>query len=147
MLMFTTLIVFCIFYCIVCATTIVASLTMSSQRATVESDLQQQGIKITGRLAGQVSSTISFTYLPFTYEYAGKTYKHRQWVSKHYADALHAETAVDVLSLPDKPEIAMLANISPDHWESRILKRRARTASILLCLVFPFLILLFTINH
>lgn len=145
--MLTTLIVFCILYCILCAAAVISSLTMSSQRATVENDLQQQGVRITGRLAGQVSPTISFTYLPFTYEYAGKTYKHRQWVSKQYADALHAETSVDVLSLPDKPEIAMLANISPDHWESRILKRRARTASILFCIVIPFLILLFTINR
>jgi hypothetical protein len=145
--MITTLIVFSMIYLIFCGIALVSSLTTSSQRATVENHLHQQGIRITGRVTGRVSPNISFTYLPFTYEYAGKTYKHRQWVSKHYANTFLAETSVDVLSLSDKPEIAMLANIAPDYWESRILKRRARTAAILLCLIIPFLILLFAINH
>jgi uncharacterized membrane protein YraQ (UPF0718 family) len=145
--MLTTLIVFCILYAILCAIAVGASLTMSSQRATVENDLQKQGIRSTGRFAGQVSPTLSFTYLPFAYEYEGKTYKHRQWVSKHYGEAFLAGTSADVLFLPDKPEIAMLANISPDYWESQILKRHARTASILFCIVIPFLILLLMINR
>lgn len=145
--MFTTLIIFCILYALFCAITIVSSLTTSRQRAIVENDLLQQGIRVTGQLTGRVSPTISFTYLPFIYEYAGKTYKQRQWISKNYANTFLVETPVDVLSLPEKTEIAMLANISPDHWESQILKRRARTASLLFGIVIPFLILFLAINR
>lgn len=145
--MFTALLAFCLFYTLLCVVAIVSLFTMSSRRATNENDLQHRGIRITGWLAGQISPNLSATSLPFTYEYAGKTYKQRQWVSKQYVDAFHTETAVDILSLPERPEIAMLANISPDHWESRILKRRARIAFMLFGIVFLFSIPLLTINR
>ncbi|HET8840721.1 MAG TPA: hypothetical protein VFN35_04600 [Ktedonobacteraceae bacterium] len=145
--MFTALLIFCLFYTLLCVFAIVYLLTMISRRATTENDLQHRGVRITGWLSTQISPNLSATSLPFTYEYAGKTYKQRQWVSKQYADVFHAETAVDILSLPERPEIAMLANMSPDHWESRILKRRARTAFMLFGIVFLLSILLLAINR
>lgn len=145
--MLTTLIVFCLLYTLLCAVAMVSSFATSSRRATAENELQQQGIRISGRLAGQVSPRIAVTSLPFTYEYAGKMYRQRQWVSWQYAEVFRAETAVTLLSLPEKPERAMLAHISPDHWESQILKRWTRSALILFCLGVLFSILLLTISR
>lgn len=145
--MLTTLLIFCALYAVGCVIFIVSSWTMSRQKASTESDLQQHGIKVTGQLDGQISPNLSFTYLPFTYEYAGKTYKQRQWVNKHSVNVFLDKNSIDILLLPAKPGISMLANISPDHQESRVLKKRARTALILLCIVLPLLVLLLVINH
>ena len=145
--MLTTLLIFCALYTVGCVLVIVSSWTMSRQKASVESELQQHGTKVTGQLDGHISPNLSFTYLPFTYEYAGKTYKQRQWVSKHSAKVFLDTTSIDILLLPDTPEISMLANISPDHQESRVLKKRTRTALILLCLVLPLLVLVWAINY
>jgi hypothetical protein len=145
--MLTTLLIFGALYAVACVFVIVSSWTMSRQKASAESNLQQHGTTVTGQLDGRISPNLSFTYLPFTYDYAGKTYKQRQWVSKHSAKVFLETPSIDILLLPDKPEIAMLANISSDHQESRVLKKRARTAFILLCLVLPLLVLLLAINH
>ena len=145
--MLIPLLIFCALYAVACVFVIASSWTMSRKIASLESDLQHHGTTVTGQLDGHTSANLSFTYLPFTYDYAGKTYKQRQWVSKHSARVFLDATSIEILLLPDKPEIAMLADISPDHQESRVLKNRARTALISLCLALPLLGLLWAINH
>ena len=145
--MIATLLFFGALYAAGCVLVLVSSWTMSRQKAGVESQLYQHGTKVTGQLDGHISPNLSALYLPFTYEYAGKIYKQRQWVSKHYAKTFLNMPSIDILLLPDKPEISMLVNISSDDQESQVLKKRTRTALIALCLVLPLLVLLWANSH
>lgn len=144
--MVTVLRGFCILYFILCIVAVAYLWMRGRWRVEAERGLLQHGTKVPGQLSGRVSPNISSTYLPFTYKYTGKVYKCRQWVSKCYANTFSTGTSVEVLFLPDKPEIAMLANISPDQRESRILQRQIRIPLILLCLNIPILLLLFVPN-
>ena len=145
--MITTLLFFGALYPAGCVLVLVSSWTMSRQKASIESQLHQHGVKVTGQLDGHISSNLSATYLPFTYEYAGKIYKQRQWVSKHYAKTFLNIPSIDILLLPDNPQIAMLASISPGDQESHVLKKRTRTARIALCLVLPLLVVVWANSH
>ncbi len=145
--MTTTLLFFGALYAAGCVLVLVSSWTMGRQKASVESQVHQHGTKVTGQLDGHISPNLSATSLPFTYEYAGKIYKQRQWVSKHYAKTFLNTSSIDILLLPDKPEIAMLVHISPDDRELRVLKKRTRAALIALCLVLPLLVVLWANSH
>jgi hypothetical protein len=111
-----------------------------------ERALLQRGLKVPGQIVGWISSNIASTYLPFTYEYAGKVYHRRQWVSKCYANMFSMGSSVEVLLLSDKPEVAMLADISPGQREAQVLRRQIRVSMIILCLNILILLLLFVSN-
>ena len=145
--MIITLLLFGALYTAGCILVLVSSWTMSRQRASVESQLYKYGIKVIGQLNGHISPNLSATSLPFTYEYAGKTYKQRQWVSKHYAKTFLNMPSIDILLSPDKPEISMFANVAADDQESRVLKKRTRSALLAFCLVLPLLVIAWSISH
>jgi hypothetical protein len=113
----------------------------------IENDLLQHGVHSTGHIMGDIYSRRIDSPLPYNYEYEEKKYTCKQRVSKRYKDTLYRGVSVDIIHLPDKPKVAMIASIEPAYRQSRIYRRSAYRGVIYLCISLPLLIVLLLNFH